>query len=189
MTSIRRPKSSAKIRIPAAGVTAIELLVVMAIITILMGIAIPSFVGMTQTSRVAGEINALSGDVQFARAEAIKEGMPVSICASANGTSCSGANTWDEGWIVFSDPNANRVVDVGDTVLKKQAPWSSTDTLTANNSIVSFSYSRDGFALALPGTVTWTLHTQPVNASASRCIAINVAGRQQVQSPGTGSCT
>lgn len=176
-------------RITAKGMTAIELLVVMAIVGVLLAIAIPSFVGITQSSRVAGEINALSGDVQFARAEAIKEGLPVSICASANGTSCLGTNTWNGGWIVFSDANGNQTVDAGDTVLRKQTPWTSTDTFTASNSIAAFSYSRDGFALALPGTVTWTLHTQPLNASATRCIAINIAGRQQVQSPGTGNCT
>ena len=177
------------IRISAAGVTAIELLVVMAIIAILLGIAVPSFVGITQSNRVAGEINALSGDMQFARAEAIKEGLPVSICASANGSSCLGANTWNKGWIVFFDPNGNQTVDLGDTVLRKQIPWTSTDTFTADNNMAAFSYSRDGFALALPGTVTWTLHTQPINASASRCVAINIVGRQQVQSPGTGNCT
>jgi type IV fimbrial biogenesis protein FimT len=176
-------------RITATGVTAIELLVVMAIIAILLGIAVPSFVGITQSNRVAGEINALSGDMQFARAEAIKEGLPVSICASANGTSCLGANTWNKGWIVFFDPNGNQTVDLGDTVLRKQIPWTSTDTFTADNNTAAFSYSRDGFALALPGTVTWTLHTQPINASASRCVAINIVGRQQVQSPGTGNCT
>jgi type IV fimbrial biogenesis protein FimT len=175
--------------ISATGVTAIELLVVISIISVLMGVAIPSFVSLTQSNRVAGEINALSGDIQFARAEAIKEGLPVSICASADGTSCLGANTWNRGWIIFSDPNQNQVVDAGETVLRKQIPWASTDTFTANNNIAAFSYSRDGFALALPGTVTWTLHTAPVNTSASRCIAVNIVGHMQVQQPGTGSCT
>lgn len=176
-------------RISAEGVTAIELLVVMAIAAILLAVAVPSFVGITQGNRLAAEINAFSGDVQFARTEAVKEGLPVSICASTNGTSCLGVNTWNKGWIVFSDPNGNQTVDAGDTVLRKQASWTSTDTFTASSNTTAFSYSRDGFAIALPGTITWTLHTQPVNASASRCLAINIIGRLQVQSPGTGSCT
>ena len=70
--------------------TLLELLTVIAVIAVLMAIAVPSFVSLTQTNRVAGEINALAGDLQFARAEAIKEGLPVSLCvANAAGTSCS----------------------------------------------------------------------------------------------------
>jgi len=172
--------------------TAIELLVVMSIIAIFMAMAMPSFLSLTQTNRVASEVNALVGDLQFARAEAIKEGIPVSICASSNGTSCLGAATWNMGWIVFSDPNGNKAVDTGDLVLRKQIPWTSTDTFSAadsnNNAVTALSYSRDGFAMNLAGTVIWTLHTQPVNTLASRCVTLNIVGHQQVQSAGTGNC-
>ena len=160
-----------------------------AVAAVLLGIAVPSFVGMTQTNRVAGKINMLSGDLQFARAEAIKEGLPVTVCTSSNGTSCLGSNSWSTGWIVFSDANGTQTVDVGDVVLRKQIPWTNSDTFVADNSIAAVTYSRDGFAIGLPGTVTWKLHTQPLNAPASRCVAMNVAGRQQVQKIGTGSCS
>ncbi len=171
----------------ATGVTLLELLTVLAVIAVLLVVAVPSFVSLTQTNRVAGEINALSGDLQFARAEAIKEGLPVSICASSNGTSCLGAttSTWNTGWIVFSDANGNKVVNAGDLVLRRQIPWKSTDTFTAadgsGNAVGAVSYSRDGFAINLAGTVTWTLHTQPVNTAAGRCVILNIVGRQQVQ--------
>mgnify|MGYP001546341664 CR=1 FL=1 len=51
----------------AAGMTLLELLTVLAVAAVLLTIAVPSFVSLTQTNRVAGEINALSGDLQFAR--------------------------------------------------------------------------------------------------------------------------
>lgn len=173
--------------------TLLELLTVIAVIAVLMAIAVPSFVSLTQTNRVAGEVNALAGDLQFARAEAVKEGLPVSICASSNGTSCLGTATWNTGWIVFSDPNGNQTVDAGDLVLRKQIPWTSTDTFTAadsnSNAIKAVTYSRDGFAINLAGTVTWTLHTSPTNSAATRCVSLNIVGHQQVQTSGTGSCT
>ena len=186
-TSIRRTREVAPKR--AAGVTLLELMVVVAVAAVLLGIAVPSFVGMTQTNRVAGEINALSGDLQFARAEAIKEGLPVTICTSSNGSSCQGSSSWSKGWIVFSDLNGTQTVDTGDVVLRKQIPWTNSDTFIADNSTAAVTYSRDGFAIALPGTVTWKLHTQPLNAAASRCVAVNIAGRQQVQKTGSGSCS
>ena len=169
--------------------TLIELVVVVAIVGVLLAIATPSFVAMTQTNRVAGEINAFSGDLQFARAEAIKEGLPVTICASANGTSCLGSNNWSTGWIVFSDANGTQSVDPGDVVLRKQIAWTNSDTFATDNNMTALSYSRDGFAIALPGTATWKLHTSPVNSAASRCVAVNIAGRQQVQKTGVGSCS
>ena len=173
----------------AAGMTLLELLTVIAVIAVLMAIAVPSFVSLTQTNRVAGEVNALAGDLQFARAEAVKEGLPVSICASSNGTSCLGAatSTWNTGWIVFSDSNGNKAVDAGYLVLRKQTSWTSTDTFTATDSsgnpIGAISYSRDGFAINLGAPpVTWTLHTVPLNTSASRCVILNLVGHQQVKS-------
>jgi type IV fimbrial biogenesis protein FimT len=174
--------------------TLLELLTVLAVIAVLLAIAVPSFVSLTQTNRVAGEVNALSGALQFARAEAIKEGVPVTICASSNGTSCLGASTsaWNTGWIVFSDTNGNKAVDAGDLILRKQIPWTSTDTFTTAN-VGAVTYSRDGFAIGLAGAVTWTLHTSPLNTSATRCVYLNIAGHQQVmtngQAVGTGTCS
>lgn len=186
---VRPRQTRVAARVLASGVTLLELMVVVAVVAVLLGIAVPSFVKMTQTNRVAGEINALSGDLQFARAEAIKEGLPVTICTSSNGSSCLGSSSWSTGWIVFSDANGTQTVDAGDVVLRKQIPWTNSDTFIADNSTVAVTYSRDGFATALPGTVTWKLHTQPLNAAASRCVAVNIAGRQQVQKTGSGSCT
>ena len=171
------------------GMTLLELVVVMAAMGVLLAIAVPSFVAMTQTNRVASEVNALSGDFQFARAEAIKEGLPVTICTSSDGSSCSTSASWNAGWIVFSDINGTQTVDAGDTVLRRQIAWKNSDTLATDSGLAALTYSRDGFAIALPGTVTWKLKTQPLNASASRCMAVNIAGRQQVQKTGTGNCS
>lgn len=168
-----------------AGFTLIELMVTLAVIAILLAIAVPSFVSFTQSNRVAAEVNTLAGDLQFARAEAIKEGQPVSLCISSDGATCATTgNGWQAGWIVFSDPNDNRAVDTGDTVLRKQIPWTSTDTFVATSgtsSVNAVTYSRDGLAIGLGGTATWTLQTTPVNASATRCLIVNVVGHQQVQ--------
>ena len=168
-----------------AGFTLIELMVTLVVAGILLMIAVPSFVSLTQTNRVAGEINGLAAALQYARAEAVKEGLPVTVCVSTNGTSCAAAATpWQSGWIVFSDANGNQTVDSGELVLRRQQAWTSSDTFTtqgnSGNSVAAITYSRDGMAINSDTPVTWTLSTVPANASASRCLKLNIIGHQQV---------
>ncbi|MEJ8846911.1 GspH/FimT family pseudopilin [Variovorax rhizosphaerae] len=173
------------------GVTAIELMVVLAVLAILVTVAAPSFIDLTQRNRVATEINGFVGDLQFARAEAIRRGQNVTLCASTNGTSCGGT-TWNNGWLIFNNgdpPDTTIDTGIGETVIRKQAKWSSTDTFTATDGLAVITYSRDGFALGLPsGAVQLTLNTSPANAKATRCVLLNLAGRQQVLTAG-GTCS
>jgi len=164
------------------GVTLFELVVTMSIVGILLAIAIPSFKYITSSNRVAGEINGLLGDLQFARFEAIKEGQTVSACPSSNGTTCSATNVWNQGWIVFSDANGNGAVDAGDYVLRIQPKFSGTDTFTSSNNVSFVTFNRIGFAttatVGAGNTVSTriTLYTVPSNNGSTRCMNIYTMG-------------
>ena len=170
-----------------SGFTLIEVMIVVAIMGIFLAIAAPSLVATTQRFRALGETSGFVKDLQFARSEAIKQGIPVTLCASSDGATCLSSTTWNTGWIIFADPAANKTVG---TILRLQKGWTGTDTLVADNSVSSLTYSRDGFMIALPGTgtVTFTLHTTPANSFATQCVAIIKTGRQVVQAAGTGAC-
>jgi type IV fimbrial biogenesis protein FimT len=148
----------------------------------------PSYKYVTARNRMAGEMNGLVGDLQFARAEAIKEGQTVTICVSTNGTSCTGTTAWTNGWIVFSDPNGNQTVDAGETVFRIQPTFTSTDTLTTTT-LTAISFNREGFALSLGSAPLFTLHNTPSISSYSRCLLVSVIGQLTLQMSGTGSCT
>ncbi|CAJ0808546.1 hypothetical protein LMG18101_00388 [Ralstonia flaminis] len=176
------------------GISLVELLVTLAIVAVLAIIATPSYVGLTQQVRLQAEANSLVNDLQFARSEAIKRGLPVSLCPSSNGTSCNTTNTsnWEAGWIVFNDVNGSGTTDsTSDVPLRVRAPLTNGDTFRPSTAMSAFTYGRDGFAMNLPtGTITMTLHTAaPVNNNATRCVAINMVGRQVVQTRGMGSCS
>ena len=189
-TTVAMAGAPAVRRAPTRGLTLIELMVVLAIAAILLTIGLPSLVSFIQSNRVATEISSLDSDLQFARSEAIKQGIPVSVCASADGSSCLGANNWASGWIVFPDATASGTVAAGVTPLRVRQALSSGDTLVASPGATALTYSRDGFAINLPGaTVTLTLHTNPVNSAATRCLALTLVGHQTVQSAGTGACS
>jgi type IV fimbrial biogenesis protein FimT len=181
------------------GFTITELLVVTAIVAILLGVGVPSYRYITNSYRMSSEVNGLLGDLQFARGEAIKEGQTVTACVSRDGATCDlGSITWQEGWIVFQDPNNNQTVDPGEAVLRMQRAFTGTDTFTANNGLTSVTFNREGFATAAAGGATVTLHDQTASAAWTRCLYINTIGAVATETPASpattlgalpGSCT
>ncbi|MGQ9860680.1 MAG: GspH/FimT family pseudopilin, partial [Thiobacillaceae bacterium] len=99
-----------------SGVTLIELLVTISIAAILMAIAVPGFQDFFRRNRLDGATSDLMATLNYARSEAIRRGVPVSVCRSSNGTSCSGG--WQQGWIVFTNPDNDDTVDAGEEILR-----------------------------------------------------------------------
>jgi type IV fimbrial biogenesis protein FimT len=158
-----------------AGVTLMELMMSVSVVAIITAIAVPSYKYVTNANRLAGEVNGLLGDMQFARGQAIKEGQTVVICSSTDGATCSNSSSWKDGWIVFSDSNANGGVDPGETVRRVQNAFKSSDTFNADNNTSAVSFNREGFA---PGgnIVTITLHDTTADSKWTRCVKINIVG-------------
>ena len=73
------------------GVTAIELMVVVAIIAVLAALAGPSFTPLIERWRVRQTAEALQSSIYLARSEAIKRGGGITIEATGG---------WDQGWRV-----------------------------------------------------------------------------------------
>jgi type IV fimbrial biogenesis protein FimT len=167
------------------GFSLSELMIVTAIVAILLGVAIPSYKYLTTSYRMSAELNDLVGDMQFARAEALKEGTPATVCISSDGATCTGGTDWRVGWIVFSDTNGNFTVDGADRVLKFQKAFGGTnpDSLSAGNGINYVSYNREGFATTAAGFVTSTLTlTEPsANNAYTRCLLVSPTGMLQSQ--------
>jgi type IV fimbrial biogenesis protein FimT len=91
-----------------SGYTMMELVMVISLVAILASIAIPGFKYVTASNRIAGEVNGLLGDMQFARSEAVKEGKSVTVCISTDQNTCTGGADWRVGWIV-SRPSAEAI--------------------------------------------------------------------------------
>lgn len=174
-----------KNRTAAGGFTIIELLVTMSIVAVLMAIGVPSFRYVTNSNRIASEINGLLGDLQFARSEAIKDGRTVTVCVSANGTSCSNATSWHSGWIVFSDPTNVGTVDTGEVVLRVQAPFSGTDTFNASNNVKAVTFNREGYAVGIASGTLITLQDATATSGWTRCLSVNLVGQIITQKQGT----
>ena len=174
----------------SAGFTVTEVVMVMTIMGVLVGIGLPSFKYVTTSNRISSEINGLLGDMQFARSQAIKQGQTVTICASADGATCSGANTWHLGWIVFMDVNNNQTVAAATDILRIQPKFNSHDTLIPVAPAATFSsasFNRMGYApTGVAGTFTINLHDSTDTSAWTRCLAVTPAGSVSTEQFGAG---
>jgi type IV fimbrial biogenesis protein FimT len=162
----------------SSGFTLVELVVVCTIVGILLSIGVPSYRYVTTANRVSSEINGLLGDLQYARAEAIREGQRITVCPTSDGTSCLTTGTsWKTGWLIFTDLGTAGVINgTTDQVLRKQGSFTSSDTLVIDNSITYLSFNRDGFMMNAPSGVTFTLRDANSNAQYTRCLTATLVG-------------
>jgi len=98
------------------GFTLIELMVAIAIMAILMAIAFPSFQSTLRSNRVATTTNELLAILSLARSEAIRNTRGAGVCPSTDGSACGG--TWNQGWLVWSDVNADGLMGAGETPIR-----------------------------------------------------------------------
>src|SRR5690554_1187354 len=107
-------RSSARMRQKVSGFTLLELMVTIIILAIVVSFAVPSFRQTVLESRIGSQINEFSGVIALARSEATKlQGGVVSVCSSTDGATCNGGASWDQGWILFRDVDADGVIDNG----------------------------------------------------------------------------
>lgn len=182
-----------------AGLTLPELVIGLGIAAILMSIGIPSYRYITCSSRISTEVNSLLGDLQWARSEAVREGQTVTVCpANPTKTQCvANSNTWQNGWIIFTDVNNNATVANSGDILHVSLPFESKpqDTFISDSGLSFVSFNREGFATSFPaaatGYATITLHTTPVAAPWTRCLQIfstGMMGTEKTDDP-QGNCT
>lgn len=86
-----------------SGFTLIELMVAIAVLAILLGLALPSFQESLRSNRVIAASNELLASFALARTEAIRGLGPAGVCASADGATCNATTDWASGWIVWRE--------------------------------------------------------------------------------------
>jgi len=159
-----------------AGFTLVELLVAIAVLAILLALAAPNFNDATLSARLNGFANSLVASAQVARSEAIKRNSDITLCASADGSTCAGSGGWEQGWVVLS----------GATVLQVQQALPTEFKVTQTGGTAS---------LTFPGTVVGTstailtvCRLTPVG-NEERVVTINGTGGAYVTITTAGACS
>ncbi|WP_158269636.1 GspH/FimT family pseudopilin [Desulfonatronum sp. SC1] len=117
----------------ASGLSIIEVLVVVAIISIIAAMGIPSLQYFVHRTRISTTADEFVSTLSFARSEAIKRGHRVTVCKSADGEDCTENGDWEQGWIVFLDPaNPDDFEDSG-LILRYHGALAKGMTMTGDN--------------------------------------------------------
>lgn len=162
------------------GFTMIELMLTISIASILLTVAVPSYQSLMRESRLTTQANEFMTALHYARSEAVKRGVRVTICKSTDGATCNGDN-WQDGWLIFSDTGSSGTVDSGDEVLRV-FPELSSSTLGANANISNWiSYLPSGRSQGSGGLGTGTFDLCSQDKSSGRNIFIINSGRPRVE--------
>lgn len=170
-----------------AGFTLIELMIVIVLVAIFVTVGVPSFQNLVSDNRLSTQANRLVSSLQLARTEALKLGTPVSICRTTDGASCAGVGaSWESGWLVFVDTNANGDVD-GERIILTNGALSGGNTLRAAAPFNDFvNYQPNGLQSAANGAFRVCDGKNP-DTSKGRNIAVSPTG-SITTTTGVASC-
>lgn len=158
------------------GFTLLELITTLAVATVLLAIAVPSYQTVTSRNGLAAAVNDLVGDINYARSEAATRGNSVYICASTSHKTCRNDGIWTGGWIIYAP-----LVDTGshrpspDNLLRVHDKLGSIVQLTSNVSR-PLSFNASGFPM---GGRTFTATDRAGNLA--RRIVVAFSGRVRTE--------
>ena len=160
-----------------SGFTMVELMVTIAVLAILTGLALPSFQGSLRSNRVATTSNEVLASFSLARTEAIRGIGRAGVCPSATGLACVASADWAAGWIVWHEvPSAGGPVL---TVVRVVQPKQRTVVTGPAAGVV---FTAQGRAQAGAAQVA----VAPSDAAApARCIRVGVTGQSRIEQ---GAC-
>lgn len=164
----------------AKAMTLIELLLSVAIISLLAALALPGFRDLSDRFKVEAAVSQFHSAIMLTRSEAIRRGVRVDLVPSA-------AHEWRRGWLVFIESNNNQQADANEMVLHQSADLPAGLDVVASlrdgkKTYLAFDPSgrpRSAASSALPqfGTFTFTVGLQ------KRKIIMGFLGRVRICNP------
>lgn len=164
------------------GFTLIEVLIGVILLGIMATMAVP-LSNLVESFKLDYLNQRIYASTTLARSEAIKRGELVSLCQSNSGTTCDGGANWAAGWMMFTNPNNDDVVDSGEAVIRIVSPMTTPVRITWSNG------SRLTFIPRGSPVSAGMFDMCPVGRKAAplKMVSVSVTGQIR-KSSGTGDC-
>lgn len=98
-----------------SGFTLVEMLVTVAVLSILGMVALPSLTAFSARNQLSALSSDFVSSLALARTEAARAGLPVLVLPASGGVT---GNEFAKGWNLYLDRNSNGSVDTSDTLLR-----------------------------------------------------------------------
>jgi type IV fimbrial biogenesis protein FimT len=141
-----------------AGFTLIDQIIVVSIVIILVGQALPGLSLMLKKNQISALYNEAVAALNYARSTAVTTGSWATLCKSnSTGTACaqSQSTSWTNGWIVFEDANNNGVINTGEKIHLKNNTLPSQLLINYSRNKQRISYSAEGYAVGYNGKISF----------------------------------
>lgn len=152
------------------GFTLIELMVAVAVLAVLIGIAVPNFANIVRANRAESQRATLINSFNLARAEAIRRSMQVGI------SPLTGTTNWSVGWRIWADANGNGSFDGGETI-KEFPALTGGNALTTTATPILFNAQGYQAGVVLGASRTLEFRVGTAYCTMERNITVNHLGR------------
>ncbi|MDA0280557.1 MAG: GspH/FimT family pseudopilin [Proteobacteria bacterium] len=98
------------------GMSLLELLITLGILSVLLAISIPDFKNLVESVSADATLKKLATAIQLGKSAAITNRTTVTLCRSVDGFACGGS--WQDGVLVFTDSNRDRVINDEDRLIR-----------------------------------------------------------------------
>ena len=174
-----------------SGFTLIELMVTLSVAVILITVGIPSYQDIVRNNRVTAISNEMLTALYFARSEAIKRGISVSVCRSNDDQTACAAD-WADGFIVFADNDgsgtftddgdANLCEVDGDNDLTEDCLLRAWDAPKGSPTITGPNFVRYTGSGNATSAANFTISLPDSGVGQSRSLNVSLVGRADVTS-------
>jgi type IV fimbrial biogenesis protein FimT len=180
------------VRHEASGVTLVELLIALLMLSILMGMGAGSFRPLLQKIRLQSQAEDLLAGLFLARSEAIKRGVRVTACVSSDGAHCLTKGDWDQGWLIFEDLDANALRAESEALIQVHTAMPTMIKAVGNSPVARYvSYAPTGRSVYVSGAFqagTITLCSASVQTAPAWSLVVNAVGKPRLDKSASTSC-
>lgn len=162
-----------------SGFTLVELMITLAILAILLGLAMPAVTDFAIKQRVSSQANEMMLSLAFARSEAVKRNLNIRIMPVTGSH-----NGWRDGWCIGIDDNTNPAFMSNCNDPDAIRLYSANGVSWRSNGITAppvIKFRRDGTLDNSDVTISVTAPNLKADGLNARCIKLSRLGRSEVE--------